>query len=149
MSSKAGVRFQVWTGISVFSTTSRWDLELISSPVHCIQLVVSPGIKRSEREADHISIKKPCAVCWPITLASRSKAWTAFALSKTGVGGSNPTQNVNVCVRLFHVCTVLCAGSGLASGWSPGPRSPTDCVKRSRNWKSGQGPTKDYRAIDR
>jgi hypothetical protein len=28
-------------------------------------------------------------------------------------------------------------------------RSPTDCVKRSRNWKSGQGPTNGCRAIDR
>jgi hypothetical protein len=29
------------------------------------------------------------------------------------------------------------------------PRRPTDCVKRSRNWKSGQGPTKGCRAVDR
>jgi hypothetical protein len=38
---------------------------------------------------------------------------------------------VDVCFRLFCVCVVLCAGSGLASVWSPPPpppRSPTDCV---------------------
>jgi hypothetical protein len=32
--------------------------------------------------------------------------------------GSNPTQGMDVCVRLFCVCAVLCAGSGLATGWS-------------------------------
>jgi hypothetical protein len=36
-----------------------------------------------------------------------------------------------LCVRLFCVCVVLCAGSGLATGWSP-----------------VQGPTKGCRAID-
>jgi hypothetical protein len=33
--------------------------------------------------------------------------------------GSNPTQCMDVCVRLFCVCAVLCAGSGFATGWSP------------------------------
>jgi hypothetical protein len=28
------------------------------------------------------------------------------------------------------------------------PRSPTDCVKRLRNWRRGQGPKKGCRAID-
>jgi hypothetical protein len=26
---------------------------------------------------------------------------------------------MDVCVRLFSVCVVLCVGSGLAMGWSP------------------------------
>jgi hypothetical protein len=46
--------------------------------------------------------------------------------------GSNPIWGMNVSVRLFCVCVVLCAGSGLATGWSP-----------------VQGPTKGCRAIDR
>jgi hypothetical protein len=29
--------------------------------------------------------------------------------------GSNPTQGMDVCVRLFCVCAVLCVGSGLAT----------------------------------
>jgi hypothetical protein len=33
--------------------------------------------------------------------------------------GSNPTEGMDVCVRLFCVCIVLCVGSGLATGWSP------------------------------
>jgi hypothetical protein len=36
--------------------------------------------------------------------------------SNTGILGSNPTGGMDVCVHLFHVCAVLCAGSGLAMG---------------------------------
>jgi hypothetical protein len=32
--------------------------------------------------------------------------------------GSNRTQGMDVCVRLFYVCVVLCVGRGLATGWS-------------------------------
>jgi hypothetical protein len=53
-----------------------------------------------------------------ITMAAQSKAWTIFARSNTGVVGSNPTLGMDVCVRLFLVCAVLCVGSGLATGWS-------------------------------
>jgi hypothetical protein len=38
----------------------------------------------------------------PITLAARSKSWTAFARSNAGIVGSNPTW-MDVCVRLFCV----------------------------------------------
>jgi hypothetical protein len=54
-----------------------------------------------------------------ITVAARSKAWTVFALSNTEVVGSNSKVDMDVCVRLFCVCVVLCLGSGLATGWSP------------------------------
>jgi hypothetical protein len=50
---------------------------------------------------------------------------------------------MDVCVRLFYVCAVLCAGSSLPTGWSP-VQGVLLC-KRSRN---GQGPTKGCRAID-
>jgi hypothetical protein len=52
---------------------------------------------------------------WPVTEAARSKTWTLFALSDSGMVGLNPTQGVNVwCVYAF----ILCLGSGLATGWS-------------------------------
>jgi hypothetical protein len=54
----------------------------------------------------------------PITVAAPSKIWTVFARSDTEIVGSNPTQGMDVCVRLFCVCVVLCTGSGLATGWS-------------------------------
>jgi hypothetical protein len=55
----------------------------------------------------------------PSTVATRSKAWTVFARSNTGIVGTNPTRVMDVCVCLFCVCVVLCVGSGLAMGWSP------------------------------
>jgi hypothetical protein len=54
-----------------------------------------------------------------ITLAARSEALTFFARSNAGIVGSNPTQGMDACVRLFCVCVVLCVDSGLATGWTP------------------------------
>jgi hypothetical protein len=42
---------------------------------------------------------------------------------ETGFVVSNPTRYIDVCVRLFCVCVVLCVGSGLATGWSPSKES--------------------------
>jgi hypothetical protein len=43
----------------------------------------------------------------PITVAARSKAWTVFASSNTGIVGSNPTRGIDICVRLFGLrCSV-------------------------------------------
>jgi hypothetical protein len=53
------------------------------------------------------------------TVAARSKARTVFACPNTGIMGSNPTQGMDVCLRLFCVCAVLCAGSGFVTCWSP------------------------------
>jgi hypothetical protein len=38
-----------------------------------------------------------------------------FVRSNTGIVGSNPTQGMDACLRLFCVCV----GSDLATGWSP------------------------------
>jgi hypothetical protein len=67
----------------------------------------------------------------PIRVSARSKAWSVFPRSKTGLVGSNPTRGMDVCLRLFCVCVVLCAGSGLATGLIPHTRSPTNSL---RNW---------------
>jgi hypothetical protein len=40
----------------------------------------------------------------PITVVARSKAWTDFARSNARVVGSNPTQGMDVCVRLLCLC---------------------------------------------
>jgi hypothetical protein len=52
----------------------------------------------------------------PITVAARSKARTVFARSNAGILGSNPTQSMDVCVRLFCVCVILYVGSGIVTG---------------------------------
>jgi hypothetical protein len=44
---------------------------------------------------------------------------TVFARSNTEIVYSNPTGVMDVCVRLFCVCVVLCISSSLATGWSP------------------------------
>jgi hypothetical protein len=44
---------------------------------------------------------------WPITVAAPSKARNAFSSSNIGIMGSNPTQGMDVCFRLFYVCFVL------------------------------------------
>jgi hypothetical protein len=59
---------------------------------------------------------------------TRLKARTVFASSNTEIVDSKPLRGIDVCVRLSCVCVVLCVGSGLSMGWSPRPRSPTDCV---------------------
>jgi hypothetical protein len=44
------------------------------------------------------------AFLWPITVAARSKALTAFVRSNTGIVSPIPTWGMDVCVRLFCVC---------------------------------------------
>jgi hypothetical protein len=43
-----------------------------------------------------------------ITVAAQSKALTDFASSNTEIVVSNPTQGMNVCVRLFCLCCSVC-----------------------------------------
>jgi hypothetical protein len=42
-----------------------------------------------------------------ITVAARSKAWTVFARLNTGVVGLNPTEGMDVFVRLFYSVFLL------------------------------------------
>jgi hypothetical protein len=53
---------------------------------------------------------------FPVAVASRSKPCTVFASLNAGIAGSNPTQCMDVCVRDYSVCVVMCVGSGLATG---------------------------------
>jgi hypothetical protein len=56
------------------------------------------------------------SVFWPITVATRSKAWTVFAPSNTEIIGSNPTGGMDVYV-------VLCVGRGLVPHPRPNRRA--------------------------
>jgi hypothetical protein len=49
----------------------------------------------------------------PTTVVVRSKAWTVFACSKTGVVVSNPTLGIDVC--FYSVFVLSCVRSGLAT----------------------------------
>jgi hypothetical protein len=65
----------------------------------------------------------------PISVAAPSKAWIVFARSNAGIVGSNPPQSMDVCLRLYCVC----AGSGLATGWSP-IQGVLSVILGLRNW---------------
>jgi hypothetical protein len=64
----------------------------------------------------------------PITVAACSEALTVFARSNTGIMGSNLTWGMDVCLRLFCVCVVLCVRSP-CDGLIPRTRSPINCVE--------------------
>jgi hypothetical protein len=73
-----------------------------------------------------------------ITVAARS----VFARSNDAIVGSSPTQGIDVCVRLFYLCVVLCVGSGLARVQRVLPS-----MYRLKKLKSCEGQTKGCRAI--
>jgi hypothetical protein len=109
----------------------------------------------------------------PITVAARSNAWNFFALSNPGIVSSNLAQGMDICVHLLCACYRQRPCDGLISvqgvlstlyktklrGFSPQAnytdRATAACWQSYllyiglRNWKSGQGPKKDYRVIDR
>jgi hypothetical protein len=70
---------------------------------------------------------------------TQCKAWTVFANPNIGIMRLNRIRGMDVCVRLFSVCVVLCVGSGLATGWSL-VQGVLPTVYVLRNWKSDQGP---------
>jgi hypothetical protein len=62
--------------------------------------------------------------------------------------GSNPTQGIDVCVRLFYVCAVLCEVAALRRA----DHSSKESYRLRKNdygtEVEAQGPTKGCRAID-
>jgi hypothetical protein len=54
---------------------------------------------------------------------------------------SNPTQGMDVCLRLFCVYVVLCVGSGLATGW-PSVKDVLPTVYRIKKLKKLPGSNK-------
>jgi hypothetical protein len=84
---------------------------------------------------------------WICPLASRSKELTVFARPNTGIVGSNPTQGMDVYLRLFCVRVVLCIGNGLERADTPSKKSYRLCIGL-RNWKAVKA-HKGCRAIDR
>jgi hypothetical protein len=64
----------------------------------------------------------------PLTVAARTKAWTVFARSNTGIVGSNLIRDMDFCVRFF-VFLLFCAQVAASRLADPSQRSPTDCVK--------------------
>jgi hypothetical protein len=51
-----------------------------------------------------------------ITVRARSKGGTVFAISNTGIVGSNLSRGMDISVHLFCVCVVLFVGRGIPTG---------------------------------
>jgi hypothetical protein len=67
--------------------------------------------------------------------------------SNAGIVGSNPTQGMDVCIVCVYSVFMLCVlVEVLRRADLPFKESYRLCIG-SRNWKSGQGPTKGCRAI--
>jgi hypothetical protein len=79
----------------------------------------------------------------PNTVAARSKAWTVFAHSNTGIMGSNRTWGIDVCVSLF--CVQVAA---LQQAEPPSKESYRLC-KKIKELKNGQDARNGCKTIDR
>jgi hypothetical protein len=52
-----------------------------------------------------LSVVLSASIIRPVTVAERSKAWTLFARSESGIVGSNPSQGMDVwCVYMCLFC---------------------------------------------
>jgi hypothetical protein len=49
-----------------------------------------------------INIIKVCK--WPVSIAAQSKASTVFGRSNIGIAGSNPAQDMDMCLCFFVLC---------------------------------------------
>jgi hypothetical protein len=56
-----------------------------------------------------------------------------FASSNTGIVGSNPSSGMDVCVRLFCVCALLCVQVAALRRADPPSKESYRLCKRSRN----------------
>jgi hypothetical protein len=82
-------------------------------------------------------------------MAARSKAWTLFVRSNSGIVCSNQTQGMDICVLLFYVCVVLCVGRGLATGWFPVQGGLPSVYKIRILKRRPRSTKKDCRVIDK
>jgi hypothetical protein len=78
-----------------------------------------------------------------VTVRSQFRPVTLFYAdhSNTGVVGSNRISDINICMRLFCVCIVLCVGRGLAMSWSP-DQGVLLTIHRITKLKKRPGPNK-------
>jgi hypothetical protein len=84
----------------------------------------------------------------PITVVARFKAWTVFSRSNAGIVGSNPTHGMDICiVCIYSVFVLFCVSVEALRLVDLSSKKSYLLRIGSKNWKSGQGPTKRCRAI--
>jgi hypothetical protein len=102
-----------------------WDFLCVvpSTPAEYIYIPLERNLKNAQLN-----------VQWPITAGARSKAWTYLhPLKHFDLGFESHLRHG--CLREFIPCLCCPWDSGLVTGWSPRPASPTVCVKRLINLK--------------
>jgi hypothetical protein len=72
-------------------------------------------------------------------MAARSEAWIAFARSNVEIVVSNPIQGMDVFMRLFCVCVVLCVCSDFATTEPPSKESYRPIEKLKKRSRSNKG----------
>jgi hypothetical protein len=84
----------------------------------------------------------------PVAVVARSKAWTVFTSSNAGIVGSNPPQDMDVCiVCVYSVFVLFYVQVEALRRADPPSKEPYRLCIGSRKWKSSQGPTKGCKAI--
>jgi hypothetical protein len=74
----------------------------VGQDINCLQTSRQPIFRLGRKYCTVFSLG--IADPWQITVAARSMAWTVFTPSNAGIVGSNPSQDMDVCI----VCVILC-----------------------------------------
>jgi hypothetical protein len=132
MTRKSGLLLHQREAAILFNITIS-ELSSVLSPFYIFFLITVLFIHKSEA----------ALLNQAITVATRCiHKQSSLARSNSGIVGSNPTEGMVVCVRLFCVCVVLCVGSGLATGSSPVRGLLPTVYRIKKPKKKVQGPTK-------
>jgi hypothetical protein len=102
------------TAMQFFTTRKPWNLHKKESR----KLHLSSGIQKCTLHRFSFNLEQ----YFNVTADHNGRAVTeinCLGRSDAGIVGSNHTWGMDVCVRLFCVCAVLYAGSGLTTGRSP------------------------------
>jgi hypothetical protein len=82
----------------------------------------------------------------PITVATRSKAWTVFAHSNAGIVCSNPIQCMDDCVCAFILC--LCCPVYVAALRRAEPQSKESCRLCKNYYETEEEARAQQRAVE-
>jgi hypothetical protein len=91
--------------ISIYTSWKKGKSNLTKKEVVCNEQLPSLVSENFQHSA-HWWFLRNWAIYYieaPNTAATRSKAWTAFARSKSGIVDSNPSQGMDVCVCVYSL----------------------------------------------
>jgi hypothetical protein len=86
-------------------------------------------------------VLRALVVKWPITTAARSKTWTVSVAQTLDRRFESHLRYGCLCDLIICLCCPVCAGKGLAIGWSP-VHGDLPTAYKVKKLKRGQGPTR-------